>query len=54
MVSQVLTREGLSRRIVFVVGRLQDRQAREIALSHQTKKDVIAANPKPKQGPVLD
>jgi len=47
MLSQGLPWEDLSRRVVFVVGRLQGRQAPEISLSHRTKQDVIAAKPKP-------
>ena len=47
MLSRVLPREDLSRGVVFVVGRLQRRQAWEVSLSHKTKQDVIAAEPKP-------
>ena len=54
MLGQVLKRERGSRRVVFVVGRLQYRQAREVSFSHRTKQYVVAAEPKPEEGPMRD
>lgn len=50
MLIQVLAEEDLSRRVVFVVGRLDGRQAWQIVLSHQTKEDFVAAKPEPEKG----
>lgn len=54
MFGQVLAGNRLDRGVVLVVGRLERRKEREVVLSHWTKVDVIAVEPKPEQGPVCD